>query len=330
MTIRRSDVVRAAPIEDDLRHRLARALAARLDSIAGDAAAMIGAASEAPPDPAYYTRLARLILQLLSLAVRDGQVDARSGPIVDLHETIGERGLTTERLFASAYLTERATLDELAVDAALGATAEAWPVVAQLVRRASFDLLGAYASRWQTDAGRAAITDCLTSLYSRALFDAALTNELERANRFGGTVSLILFDVDHLARINHEHGQLVGDKILERIGITLRNYFRQHDWTARFAEDSMAVLLARTDADRAADLAENLRATVESRLEITDHRDDSRLRVTVSGAVINLNIAPGETIDRERLLADAEAAVARAKSGGRNRIERVDQPYSSS
>jgi diguanylate cyclase (GGDEF)-like protein len=229
-----------------------------------------------------------------------------------------------ERLFTFAYLTERTVLDELALHEDFGATSEPWPLVAQLVRRASYDLLGAYAERARLEPSGAAITDRLTTLYTRPLFEAALAKELERAVRFTCPISLILFDVDQLSKINQEHGYGVGDKILERLGITLRTYFRQHDWVARHGEDSIAVLLTRTEPDNAADLAERVRATVEERLEFKDHRDDSTVKVTLSAAVINLRAAVGEVIDPERLLADAEQIVERAKQHGRNRVERVD------
>jgi diguanylate cyclase (GGDEF)-like protein len=116
----------------------------------------------------------------------------------------------------------------------------------------------------------------------------------------------------------------VGDKILERLGIMIRQYFRQHDWVARHSEDSIAVLLTRTDADAASGLTEQLRAAVEERLEFTDHRTDRPVRVTVSAAIVNVNVNVGDTIDAERLLADVETAIDRSKQRGRNRVERVD------
>jgi diguanylate cyclase (GGDEF)-like protein len=156
------------------------------------------------------------------------------------------------------------------------------------------------------------------------MLEAVLAKELERAGRFGDAVSLILFDVDRLSAINRQHGYGVGDRILERLGILIRQYFRQHDWVARHSEDSIAVLLTRTDAEHVTELAERVRATVEERLGFTDHRNDQVVNVTLSAAVINLRVAIGDVIDPERVLADAEHAVDRAKQQGRNRVERVD------
>ena len=156
------------------------------------------------------------------------------------------------------------------------------------------------------------------------MFDAVLAKELERAARFDVPLSLILFDVDRLSTINKQHGYGVGDRVLERLGILMRQYFRQHDWVARYAEDSIAVLLTRTDAEHASELAERVRATVEERLGFTDHLSERAVPVTVSAAVMNIQVALGDIIDTERLMADAETALERAKQQGRNRVERVD------
>ena len=110
--------------------------------------------------------------------------------------------------------------------------------------------------------------------------------------------------------------------MLERLGIVIRQYFRQHDWVARHFEDAIVVLLTHTDPDRAAELAERVRTTVSDRLGFTDHRTDRQVEVTVSGAVINTGA--GHAIDADHLIARAEEALGRAKAKGRNCIVRVD------
>src|SRR5262249_43813419 len=155
--------------------------------------------------------------------------DGRGGGVAALHRIAQERGLLAGRLFTFVYLLERSALDELAVSDTIGATSEPWPLVAQLVRRAPVDVLAAYTERIQLEPSDATIVDKLTTLHTRPLFDAVLAKELERGGRFRYPVSLILFDVDRLAAINQEHGYGVGDKILERLGILIRQYFRQHD-----------------------------------------------------------------------------------------------------
>jgi diguanylate cyclase (GGDEF)-like protein len=185
-------------------------------------------------------------------------------------------------------------------------------------------MLAAYAELAQLEPAEAAVIDRLTTLHTRVFFEAVMAKEVERAGRYGYPVSVILFDVDHLSSINKEHGYGVGDRILERLGILVRKYFRQHDWVARHSEDAMVVLLTRTDAEHASELAERVRSTVEERLGFTDHRNDQAVPVTVSASVINVQVALGDIIDPERLMADAETALDRAKQHGRNRVERVD------
>src|SRR5476651_1324785 len=350
-------------IQDDLRQQISAVVHEGIELITTDTVAIFPYSGAETLDTDYCRRVGLILTQLLAVAIRDGRLDSRGGFVPDLRRAVLERGLSMERLFTFVYLIERTTLDELALDERIGATSEPWPLVAQLVRRASFDLLAAYTERAQLEPSEAAITDKLTTLHTRPMLDAVLAKEVERAGhrtgvqrrqlvgdggfarlelhtrpmldavlakeveragRFGYEISLILFDVDHLSAINQEHGYGVGDKILERLGILIRQYFRQHDWVARHSEDSIAVLLSRTDAEHASSLAERVRATVEERLGFTDHRSDRAVPVTLSAAVINVQVAVGDVIDPERLLADAEAAVERAKQLGRNRVERLD------
>jgi len=185
-------------------------------------------------------------------------------------------------------------------------------------------MLAAYTERALLEPAEDCIVDPLTTLYTRVMLEAVLAKEVERAGRFGDLLSVILFDVDRLSTINEEHGYGVGDKILERLGILIGNFFRHYDWVARYSDDSIAVLLTHADADQASDLAERARQAVEERLGFVDHRTDRPVAVTLSAAVINITVGVGDLIDPDRLMADAEALVERAKRLGRNRVERVD------
>lgn len=313
-----------ASVQDDLRGKAAARLLEQLEPIAADTCTIFPYSGAEALDAAYCSRLGHILVQLLAFAVRDGGTDPRGRFVADLHRVILERGLSMERLFTFAYLTERTALDELALDESIGATTEPWPLVAQLVRRASFDLLGAYSERAHLEPSELTITDRLTTLHTRPLFEAVLAKEVVRAGRFGYPVSVILFDVDHLSDINKKHGYGVGDKILERLGILIRSYFRQHDWVARHSEDSIIVLLPSTDAENASELAERVRDTVEKRLWFIDHLTDLPVPVTLSAAVVNVMVEVGDVVDPVRFVAEAEAAVERAKRHGRNRVERID------
>lgn len=313
-----------AELQIDLRQRVAARLLEQANIITGDSAAIFPQSGGDDLDIDDCRRVGQLLTQLLALAVRDGRVDTRGGFVGDLCSIVLERSLPADRVFTFTYFTERTATDELALSDSFGATTEAWPIVAQMIRRASFDVLAAYTERAHIEPAGNAVIDRLTTLYSRAMFDAVLAKEVDRAGRFGQPFSIILFDVDRLSDINQEYGYGVGDKVLERLGILMRTYFRQHDWVARHSEDSMAVLLTHTGADRAIELAERVRHTVESRLWFTDHRTERQVPVTVSAAVVNVPVSSGDVVDPERLIALGETAIDRAKRQGRNRVETVD------
>jgi len=314
-------------IHEDTRQHTSSLLLGQLPLIAADTAVIFsqtGAVGALDRD--YGERLVRLMVELLASAVAMGGVDTHDARLSRLREVTAERAISIEQIFTLAYLTERTALDELALDDDAGATTEAWPLVAQTLRRASFDVLAAFSARAQRDAGDAAVIDRLTTLHTRSLFDTVLAKEADRAGRFGYGIALIIFDVDRLAMLNAQHGSGVGDRVLERVGILVRQYFRQHDWVARYGDDAIAVLLTRTDAEHADDLADKVRTTIAERLTLTDHRSDEIAGVTVSAGVIHVDAPAGTLIDPERLRVDTEAALMRAKQQGRNRVERAPSP----
>jgi diguanylate cyclase (GGDEF)-like protein len=222
------------------------------------------------------------------------------------------------------YLTERSALDELALSEQIGATSEGWPLTCQLVRRGSFDVLAAFTDRILQEPTGSAVKDRLTTLYTRAMMDAVVGTVLQRAVRGRRPVSFLIFDIDRLSEINELYGFGVGDRVLERMGIQMRKYFRQQDWVFRHGEDSIAVLLAETNGEDAAALARHVLGMVEERLGFLDHRSESRVKVSVSAAVVAVQQVEGATVDQERMVFEAEAALMRAKRSGRGGIECVE------
>src|SRR5258705_841269 len=125
------------------RSQPARILEQHFDTILKDAVAIFPSAGAESSDHDRSANLADLILQLLTTAVREGELDQRTGRVSDLRQLALDFGLTVRQLFGLVYVIERAALDELALDESFGPTSEAWPGVAQSVRRASFDVLAA-------------------------------------------------------------------------------------------------------------------------------------------------------------------------------------------
>jgi diguanylate cyclase (GGDEF)-like protein len=306
----------------ELRSHVARSLLQRAQTIVLDSVGVYPFAGMENVDADDRSRLADLILQLLTDAVREGILDSRSVGVADLRQLASEKSVDVRLLFKLVYLMERSALDELALDESFGATSEPWPTIAQMMRRASFDVLTAYTELLSRDPGEAGVVDALTTLHTKAVLAAALEKEIQRSERFGHPFALILLDVDRLADINAKHGYGAGDRVLERIGIVVRAYFREQDWVARSSGDTFAVLLPETPRAHAEHLADLVRATVEERLELHDYRSQERVPVTVSvGLVIAESV--DQSVRAEHLLSMAREAVDRAKQAGRNRVQRA-------
>lgn len=307
----------------ELRNQVARTLLLRAETIVKDSVAVFPFAGVEEIDAEFSLKLADLILQLITDAALTGQLNPRTPSVNDLRHVASEKAIGIRQLFGLVYVMERAALDELALDESFGAVSEPWPSIAQIVRRSSFDVLSAFSTNLTMEPGDAAIVDPLTTLHTRAVFLAALEKEIQRSERFGHPFAVILLDVDRLAEINAKHGYGSGDRVLERIGFTVRNYFREQDWVARYAGDCFAVLLPETHREHAEQLADRIRATVETRLELHDYRSDEQVPVTVSVGVL-IAEAVDQSVRAEQLLDDVREAVDRAKQAGRNRLERVD------
>lgn len=166
------------------------------------------------------------------------------------------------------------------------------------------------------------VRDTLTTLITTAVFELALQKEIERALRHHHGLALLLFDIDDLSGINRDYGWGVGDRLLERLGILARRFFRLHDWVARHDDDTIAVLLPETTMDQSATLAARFGEMVQQRLVLQDHNTNAANPVTVSAAVVGTDLVQSE-IDAAAVMKEAEAALVRAKHIGRNRIERI-------
>jgi diguanylate cyclase (GGDEF)-like protein/excisionase family DNA binding protein len=312
-------------LDVELRRHVAYHVNDRRDVIVADTVATFPLSAESRRlDANYCIALGNLVTRLLSDAILEGRLDSRGSGISELASLVADREVSPDQLFTFVHIAMSTAIDELSQDSRVGANTEPWPQASQIVRRSAFDVLGAWTTRLMQTPQPSAIEDPLTTLHTRPVLDAVLPKECCRAERFEHWLSMMLIDIDNLSAINKAHGYGVGDRILERMGILLRAYFRQHDWVARYAEDAIAVLLPETTPEDALTLAERTRAMVEERLTFRDYRTEQRAAVTVSVAVTSAKALEGEPIDHERFSAEAEAALERAKVGGRNRVEHVE------
>jgi diguanylate cyclase (GGDEF)-like protein len=291
----------------------------RRDALASDVFDTISRLSGAL-DSRQWRGLAESLVRLFAAGVDPLPQDALPAAIHELDRYCPP--ISVRDLFDAVHHAERVILDEIALDARLGVTSESWPAVTYAIRRTSIDLLGVYSEQIAGRAAPVVVRDSLTTLIASPVFELAVSQEIERAVRHKHALALLLFDIDHLSQINREHGRGVGDRLLERIGILARRFFRTHDWVARHGDDAIGVLLPETTLDQGAVLAARFTETVQHRLVLQNHNTGVTRAVTVSAAAVGTDQVQSG-IDGAYVIAEAEGAVIRAKLNGRNRVERV-------
>ncbi len=155
-----------------------------------------------------------------------------------------------------------------------------------------------------------AITDGLTGLYNRRHLMSRLAEEIERSERHGHPLSIILFDLDAFKSINDTYGHGVGDDVLVRTAELLRRCTRQSDVCGRHGGEEFLVILPHAGLAIATEIAERIRTSIKA-LEWTS----PGLRVTISGEVCEHVFE-----DLDHLLEAADRCLYQAKQSGRDRI----------
>ena len=113
---------------------------------------------------------------------------------------------------------------------------------------------------------RSAVTDALTGLHNRRLFDETFEKELNRARRYTHPLSLVAVDLHRFKEVNDKHGHPHGDEVLRAIAATLRKALRTSDSAFRTGGDEFALLLPQTDAAQASALSRRISAVFSEML----------------------------------------------------------------
>lgn len=160
--------------------------------------------------------------------------------------------------------------------------------------------------------------DGLTGVANRRRFDEALAERFAQAQAGALPISLLLVDVDRFKAYNDSHGHLAGDELLQRVSACLREVVREDTLVARYGGEEFALIAAACDTAQAGVLGERLRAIVAEALPGT----------TIS--VGTATYAAADDATPSDLVGRADAALYRAKRGGRNRVEQAEAPSISS
>jgi two-component system cell cycle response regulator len=162
-----------------------------------------------------------------------------------------------------------------------------------------------------------AVRDELTGLLNNKEMTRLLSYEVMRAHRYKHPLTLLLVDVDDLARINAEHGTPMGDEVLRSVAAVLRANLRPVDRPARYGGAELAVLLPDTFATDGVQVAERLRGLVAEAAARTKSAATTRPKVTISVGVAGIHESEKSA---EELLHAATVALKEAKDRGRDAV----------
>jgi diguanylate cyclase (GGDEF)-like protein len=158
--------------------------------------------------------------------------------------------------------------------------------------------------------------DGLTGLWNHRIIVERLRGEVERSQRDGSPLSVMLVDLDYFKRINDLYGHVAGDLALKETGAIFQRAVRSYDWVGRYGGEEFLLILPGAEFEAAQARAETLRQTLQQA-----HIGDGERRFTVTAS---FGVASGFPNDYEALIQAADAALYRAKNNGRNCVVGIE------
>ncbi|WP_207061175.1 sensor domain-containing diguanylate cyclase [Motiliproteus sp. SC1-56] len=158
-----------------------------------------------------------------------------------------------------------------------------------------------------------AATDRLTGAFNRHKFESILQDEVSRANRYGTSFSLALFDIDHFKSINDTFGHQAGDEVLKGLVGLVREHERATDQLVRWGGEEFIVMMPMTNLAGARVMAERLRKAIEK------HAFPHGKPVTASFGIAQYDGTPVDGF-----LNRIDEALYRAKDNGRNQVQEAE------
>lgn len=198
------------------------------------------------------------------------------------------------------------------IDILRGQSIELFSVVAAGVLAGYLPLIARQLVKVEQIQRRSAVLDVLTGCLNRRSFEERAAEIDAQAQRTGGAVAIISFDIDHFKAVNDTWGHAAGDQVLENVAYVARKQLRRFELMFRLGGEEFVVVLPDTEVAAALEIAERLRHSIET---------TSANGVSVTSS---FGVAVG-TDGVENLLAQADERLYIAKKSGRNRLVGPDQ-----
>ncbi len=157
-------------------------------------------------------------------------------------------------------------------------------------------------------------TDGLTGLYNLKTFYELLDKEIWRSRRYGGSISLVMIDIDNLKELNDTYGHRAGDKVIREISNRIKGSIRQIDIAARYGGDEFAVIFPNTPLEKAKVVADRIRKEVSKK----------PLYWKGQNVELSVSIGLGEydgSFSAEDITGNSDNALYKAKRSGKNKLQ---------
>ena len=169
---------------------------------------------------------------------------------------------------------------------------------------------------------RSGFTDVLTGWHNRRYLQVRMNEELARARRDGAHLVCLMLDVDHFKRVNDTWGHVAGDAVLRELANRIDAQVRASDVAARYGGEEFVVLLPGTDNSSGELLAERIRGAIASSPFLLPNGEEVSITVSIgiAGVTLDRDVSDLKTAG-DALIARADVALYRAKSGGRDQVQ---------
>ena len=164
--------------------------------------------------------------------------------------------------------------------------------------------------------------DSKTGLLNAATWEREAAGEVIRAVRTRSPLAIAILDIDKFKAVNDTYGHLAGDQVLKEIANTLTSMLRDYDLAGRFGGEEFSLLLPQTRAVDAFRIAERIRSNIAG-LSIIAPGSTGGERVQVTASIGVAALDAGSRRELAELMAAADAALYRAKAGGRDQVQMI-------